>query len=167
MGVRGNLVGCVLRMHDVAGLAAKLRGVHVGRTAIAGHGHDQQVDDSGHQHDIQAVAKDPVVEIDLGEFGGNLPGFLELSAAHKHAHRDQRQSGYEQSGQKQEEDDAEVGVVIGAAEDLDQPIADHGHASGAGDGAACQTDRVVAEEQSRAHPALAEFLKQWHLCPPH
>ena len=39
-------------------------------------------------------------------------------------------------------------------------LADHGHAGGACDGAACKTGGVVAEEQSRPHPAFAESLQK-------
>ena len=159
MRVRGDVIGRVFRMHHMAGLPAKLRRIHVGGAAIAGYGHDQQVGDGSHKHDVKAVAKDPVVEIDLGKFSRNLPGFHELSAAQKHAHRDQQQSGHKQGRQQQEEDDSEIGVVIGPAEDLHQPIADHGYAGGAGDGPACKAYGVVAEEQSRPHPAFTEFLK--------
>ena len=159
MGVRGDLVGRVLRVHHMAGLAAELRRIHVSRAAIAGHRDHQQVDDGGHQHDVQPVAEDAVVQIDLGKFGRNLPGLLQLSAAQKHAHRNQQQSGNKQGRQKQEEDDAKIGIVVGPAEDLHQPIADHGHAGGGGDGSAGKADGIVAEKQRRAHPVFTEFLQ--------
>ena len=70
------------------------------------------------------------------------------------------QPEHEQRRQKQEEDDAEVGIVVGPAEQFDQPVADHGHAGGAGDGAAGKADGVVAEKQRRPHPVFTESLKQ-------
>jgi hypothetical protein len=41
------------------------------------------IDDRGHQHDIQAMTKDPVVEIDLGEIrpGSGRPHAVSCSAA--------------------------------------------------------------------------------------
>ena len=105
VGVRRDLVGCVFRMHDVAGLAAELWRVHIGGTAITGHGNDQQIHDGGHQHDVKAVAKDAVVEIYFGELCRNQPGLLERSATDKHAHRNQQQSGYEHGREQQEKDD--------------------------------------------------------------
>ena len=146
MGMWGNLVGREFRMHYVAGLATELGRIHVGGTAIGGDGHNQQIDNGGHQHDVEAVTKDAVVEIDLGELDRNLSGLLELSAAEKDAYRDKKQTEYEQSRKEQEKDDAKIGISVGSAYNLDQPIADHGDAGGAGDGAACKTYGVVAEE---------------------
>ena len=146
MGVRRDFVGRELRMHHVAGLAAKLGRIHIRRPAIGSDGNNQQVDDGGHQDDVQAVAKDAIVQIYPGKFDRNLPGLLELSAAEKDADRNQQQACHEQSGKEQEEDNAEVGICVGPAYNLHQPVADHGHAGGAGDGAACKTDGVIAEE---------------------
>ena len=99
-----------------------------------------------------------VVEIDLGIQERDLAGFLQFSVADQHANRDQHQAANEESRQKQEEDDAEVGVGIGPAEHIHQPIADHGHTGSAGNGSAGKTDGIVAEEQRRPHPAFTEFL---------
>ena len=52
------------------------------------------------------MAKDTVVEIDLGEYGGDLAGFLQHSAARKDADRNQQEPSHEQSRQQQEEDDS-------------------------------------------------------------
>ncbi len=163
--VCGDFVGRILRMHDVAGLAAKLGRIHVRRTAVRGDGNHQKVGDRSHQYNVQPVPKNPVVEIDLWKMGWNLAGDLELPAADKYAHRDQEQPANKQSRQKKEEDDAQVGVFVGQAEDLDDPIGDHRYAGCAGNSTARETDRVVAEEERRPYPALTEFLKQWHFVP--
>jgi hypothetical protein len=57
MGMRGDFVGGVLRMHHVAGLAAELGRVHLGRAAIRADGYNQQVDGGGDLHNVQAAAK--------------------------------------------------------------------------------------------------------------
>ena len=106
MRVRRDLVGRVLRMHHMAALPAKLRRIHVSRAAITGHGHHQQVDDRRHQHDVQAVAEDVVIQIDLRIRDGNQPGLLELSAPHPYANGDQQQPANKYTRQQEEEDDA-------------------------------------------------------------
>ncbi len=77
--VRGDFVRGVLGVHHVATLPAELRRIHICRAAITGHRDHQQIDDGGCQHNIQAMAEDPVIQIDLGKFGGNLARFLQLS----------------------------------------------------------------------------------------
>jgi len=94
----------------MARLAAELRRIHVRRAAISGDGHHQQIDNGGQQHNVKSVAKDAIVEIDLGKFGRNLPGLLKHSVAQEHAYRNEYQPANEESRQNQEEDDAEVGV---------------------------------------------------------
>src|SRR4029079_3515706 len=42
VGMRGDLIGGVLGMHYVAGLAAELRRVHISNSAIAGNRHHEQ-----------------------------------------------------------------------------------------------------------------------------
>ncbi len=95
----------------------------------------------------------------LGNCGGNLAGFLQFPAAQEHADGNERQAQQEQRRQNEEEDDAEIGIVAEMAEELGQPVADHGDAGGGGDGAAGQADGVVAEKQRRTNPVFAEFLK--------
>jgi hypothetical protein len=158
VGVGGNLVGGVLRMHHVAGLAAELRRIHVRRAAVAGHGDNQQVEDGSHQNDVHAVAEDPVVEIDLGKFQWNMPGLLQHLAPMEDADGDHHQPGDEKGRQDQEEDNSQIRVVVGRAKDIHQPVANHGDAGGGGDGASSQTDGVIAEEQRRPDPAFTEFL---------
>ena len=80
----------------MARLPAKLRRVHVRRAAIGGDRNNQQVGNRGHQHNVNAVAEHPVVEIDLGELGRNLPCQLQLSPANVYTDRNQHQSGDEQ-----------------------------------------------------------------------
>ncbi len=152
-------------MHHVAGLPAELWRIHVRRAPIARHRHHQKVHDRSHQNDVQPMAKDLVVEIDLGKLGGNQSRLLQLSAPQKHAHGNQQQPGYEQSRQKQEEDDAKIGIVVGPAEQFHQPIADHGHAGGARNRAPGKADGIVAEKQRRPHPALTKSLKHSRLPP--
>jgi len=94
-----------------------------------------------------------------------LPGLPQFSPAQKQTHRNQNQPANEQRRQKQKEDDAEIGIVIGPAEDLHQPIADHRYAGGGGDRSTGQADGVVAEEQRRTHPTFTESLKHWHFIP--
>ena len=65
------------------------------RAVIAGRGDNQEIDDGGHQHNIDAVAKDAIVEIDPGKLGGNLARFLQRPAAQKHADGDERQTQQE------------------------------------------------------------------------
>src|SRR6266567_374505 len=152
-------------MHYVAGLTAKLRRIHVSRAAITGHRYHKQVHDGSDQHNIQAVTKNPVVKIDFGKLSWDLPCLLQFPAAHKHAHWDQQQSQYKEPGQDQEEDNSEIWIVVWPAEKLYQPIADHGYASSAGNGAASETDGIVAEKQCRPDPVLAESLKHCYVAP--
>ena len=70
--VRGDFVGGVLGMHDMAGLTAKLRRIHVGCATITGNGNHEKVDDGGDENDVEAVAEDAVVEINPGKRNGNL-----------------------------------------------------------------------------------------------
>ena len=158
VGVRGDLIGRVLRRHHVAGCAAELRRIHVLRAVIAGRGDHQEIDDGGHQHNVDAVAEDAIVEIDPGKYGGNLAGFLQRPAAQVHADGDERQAQQEKRGKNEEEDDAQIGIVTEMARELGQPVADHGDAGGGGDGAAGQADGVVAEKQRGTKPFFAEFL---------
>jgi len=111
------------------------------------------------------MAKHSVVEIDFGKLGRNLAGLLQCFAAQEDAYGNQDETADEEGRQEEEEDDAEVRVVIGAAEHLDQPIADHGDAGSAGNGAARETDGIIAEEQRGPYPAVAKFLKQTHIAP--
>ncbi len=165
MRVRGDLIGRVFGRHHVTGCAAKLRGIHVLRAVIAGRGHNQEIDDGGHQHNIDAVAKDAIVEIDPGKCGGNLTRFLQRPTAQEHADGDERQTQQEKRRENQEEDNAQIRIVAEMARELGQPIADHGDAGGGSDGAASQADGVVAEEQRGTKPFFAEFLKHWSLPP--
>ncbi len=59
-------------------------------------------------------------------------------------------------GQNEEEDDAQVRIVIGTAEYLYQPVADHGNAGRAGDGSAGEADGIVAEITAPAAPSVHE-----------
>ena len=163
MGVRGDLVGRVFGRHYMAGAAAELRGIHVLRAVIAGRGDYQEIDDGGHQHDVDAVAEDAIIEVDPGKYGGNLTRFLQCPAAQVHADGNKRQAQQEKRWKKQEEDDAQIRIVTEMARELGQPVADHGDAGGGGDGAAGQADRVVAEKQRGTKPFLAEFLKCRHV----
>jgi DNA polymerase III alpha subunit len=76
------------------------------------------------------VAKDAVVEIDLGKLAGNLAGFLAAFCGAPTRRRESAPAREQKRRQKQEEDDAEIGIVAEMAKELDQPIADHGHAGG-------------------------------------
>jgi len=163
MGVRRDFVGRELGIHHVAGSAAELRRIHILRTVIAGRGHNQEIDNGGHQHNVDAVAEDAIVEIDPGKFGGNLTRLFERPAAQEHADGDERQAQQEKRGKNQEEDDAQIRIVTKVARELGQPVADHGDAGGGCDGAASQTDRVVAEKQRGTKPFFAEFLKCRHV----
>ena len=158
VGVGRDFVSRVFGLHHVAALPAKLRRIHVRRAAIAGHRDHQQVDDRGHQHDVQTVAEDVVIQIDHRECSGNQAGLFQLPSAHPNAQRDQQQSENKEGRQKQKEDDAQIGIFVRAAKQLHQPIADHGHAGSGGDGSAGQTDGVVAEVKRRTHPVFTEFL---------
>ena len=100
----------------MAGLAAKLRRIHVGCAAIAGDGHDKEINDCGHQDDIESMAEHSVIEVDLGKFGRNLAGLLQVLRRRKTPTGNEYEPADEQCRQEQEEDDAEVGVVVGAAE---------------------------------------------------
>ena len=158
VGVRGDFVSGVLGMHHVAGLPAELGRIHIGRAAIAGHSDNQQVDDGGDEHDVDAMAEHAVVEIDFRKLRGNLAGFLESLAAEIDTDGDEDEATDEECGQDEKEDDAEVRVFFAAAEEFVEPVGDHGDAGGAGDCAAEEADGVVAEEERRPHPVFAEFL---------
>ena len=80
VGVRRDLVGRKLRLHHMAGTAAELRRIHVLRAVIAGRGDDEKIDDGENENDVEPVTEVAVVEIDAGKRGGNLAGFLQLSA---------------------------------------------------------------------------------------
>ncbi len=64
-------VGGVLGMHHMAALTAELRRIHIRCAAIAGRSDDEQIDDGGYDHDVNAVAENGIVEIDLGKDGRN------------------------------------------------------------------------------------------------
>ena len=149
-------------MHDVARLPAEFRRVHVRRTAIAGHCDYQKVHDGGHQDDIEPVAEDAIIQIDLRELGRYLTGLLQLPAPDQNADWDKQEPGNKQCRQEQEKDDAQIGVFVRPAKQLNQPVTDHGHTGRAGDGAAGKADRVVPEKQRRPYPVFTEFLKQCH-----
>src|ERR1035441_4003592 len=104
------------------------------------------------------MAKDPVVEIDLGIDRRDLSCRMQFLVAQPNAYRDQQQPDDKQSRQEKKEDDAQIWVIVGPAEDLHQPITDHGHTGGGGDRSAGNADEVVAEKQGRTHPALTESL---------
>ena len=159
VGVRRDLVGRVFRRHHVAGAAAKLRRIHIGGAVIAGRSHHQEVDDGGHQNDVDTVAEDGIVEIDPGKRGGNLTGPLQFLAAQEHADGDERQTQQEQRRQNEEEDDAQIGVVAEMAEEFGHPVADHGDAGAGRDRAASQANGVVAEKQRGTKPVFAECLE--------
>ena len=163
VGMRRDLIGRVLRRHHVAGCAAELRRIHVLRAVIAGCGDHQEIDDGGHQHNVDAVAEDAIVEVDAGKYSGNLTGFLQCPAAQVDADGDERQAQQEKRGKKQKEDDAQIGIVAEMARELGQPVADHGDAGASGDGAASQADGVVAEKQRGANPFFAEFIECRHV----
>src|ERR1035441_10251114 len=85
VGMSRDLICGIFRVHDMARCAAKLRGIHVGRAAVAGNRHNEKVDNGGHQHDIDAVAKHAVAEINFGEFRWNLTGPNQLASAEVNA----------------------------------------------------------------------------------
>jgi hypothetical protein len=145
----------------MARLAAKLRGVHVGSAPIAGNRYNKEVHNGCDKDDIEPVAEDAVIEIDLGELCRNLAGLLELPAANEDAYWNQQQAENEQAWQEQKEDNAQVGIVIGPPEDLDEPIGNHCDAGSAGNGATGKTYWIVSKEESRPHPVFTKFLQKW------
>ncbi len=80
-GVRRGVVSIPFRGHDVTGLAAEVRRIHVSYAAVAGCAYDDEIDAGGDDYEIDAVAEDGVSEVDFGKDGGNLTGRFKLSAA--------------------------------------------------------------------------------------
>jgi hypothetical protein len=52
----------------------------------------QQIDDSGQQHNVEAMPEDAVVQIHLRVNGWNVPDLLQLSALQKDTHRNQHKT---------------------------------------------------------------------------
>ena len=164
MRVRGDEVSRILRLHHMAGAAAEFRRIHIRRAVIAGGSDHKKIDDGSDKHNIDAVAKDAVVEIDPGKCDGNLSGFLELSAPQKYADRNKRKAEQEDKRQDEDKDDAEIWIVTEMAGELGQPVADHGDGGGSGDCAAREADGVVAEKQRGTKPAALKSLNERHGC---
>ena len=75
-------------------------------------------------------------------------------------------SGEKEEGrQNQVEDDPEIGILVVSAEELHYPMTNHGHAGCGGDCSAGQADGIVAEEQGRPNPVLAESIQHFVFAP--
>src|ERR1700751_1850223 len=111
------------------------------------------------------MTKHAIVEVDLGELGWDLSRELQLSAADKHSNWYKQEPKHKQRGQYKEENNSKVRIVVRPAKKLHQPVADHGDASSAGDGASGQAYWIIAEEEGWPYPVLAESLKHFYVPP--
>jgi len=91
------------------------------------------------------------------------PEFARTSAepaTEEDANRNQRQTEDKQRRKDEKENDPKIGIRVRTADQLHQPVTDHGYAGRSGDGTAGQANWIVAEEQRRPNPVLTEFLKR-------
>ncbi len=160
MRVRRDLVCGPLRGHHMAALAAEVRRIHVGDGAIAGRAHNDEVDERGHDDNLDPAPEDRVLEVDLGIDGRDLTERLEMPAPQPDADGNQDQPKDEQTRQKHIEENAQVGIGGAAAsKETDDPETDQHNGRRAGDCAADQAGPVVAikQDQPKALPQLFEI----------
>ena len=89
MGMRRDIVGGKLGMHDMAGLPAEIRRIHVGHAAIARGADDDEVDDGGDDDEVDAVAEDRVGKVDFGIDVGQAIELAQVALTTPHSERDQ------------------------------------------------------------------------------
>src|SRR3984957_6220912 len=155
--VRGNVVGGILGKHNVTGRSAEIRRIQVLHSAVRCGSNDEKIDPGGHDYPLQSAPHHGQPEVNGRENRRQLPTSAQASTSEPDAEWNQQEAQYENGGEGEKDQDADVGMRRPRQEDLIEPEGDRGKRRAGSDHGSRERDRILAQKIDRLRRVSDSF----------